>query len=211
MYAWIADLSRPTQDIRQCLLYDSPAPNARLIGVEYMIIPALFATIADPDERRLWHSHVFEAKSGMLVMPQPATSVTPAALWRQAETAEMAEVTHLYGKAYHLWQADRGDALPLGPPALVTSFTDHAQLAAAGGAVEAAMDSRDARFGTDWRANAEARKGLEEMVVHPGESLRVDTRACFVSIPAGIRPRSPGFALMQKSTDADHVWKVKET
>ena len=51
------------------MLYDSPAKNARLIGVEYMISPRLFATL-DAEEKRLWHSHVFEVKSGMLVMPQ---------------------------------------------------------------------------------------------------------------------------------------------
>jgi len=33
-----------------------------------MITPDLYATL-DQKERRLWHSHVFEVKSGMLIMP----------------------------------------------------------------------------------------------------------------------------------------------
>jgi hypothetical protein len=57
-----------TQDMRQCILYDGPGPDARLIGVEYMITPVLYETLSQ-EERRLWHSHVYEVKSGMLIMP----------------------------------------------------------------------------------------------------------------------------------------------
>ncbi|EME85729.1 uncharacterized protein MYCFIDRAFT_101627, partial [Pseudocercospora fijiensis CIRAD86] len=73
------------EDVRQCILNDSPAPNARLIG----------------------HSHVFEVKSGMLIMPAPAA--VPNAVWEKAENAEMEDVVHLYGKVFQLWQVDRGD------------------------------------------------------------------------------------------------------
>lgn len=33
--------SHLNQDVRQCLLYDSPEKGARLLGVEYMITPKL--------------------------------------------------------------------------------------------------------------------------------------------------------------------------
>jgi hypothetical protein len=33
------------EDVRQCLLYDSPHANARLIGVEYMIKPHLYENL----------------------------------------------------------------------------------------------------------------------------------------------------------------------
>lgn len=65
-------------EVRQCILYDQAGPGARIIGVEYMITPRLYGTL-DRTERRLWHSHVFEVRSGMLIMPQPAGSVIPAA------------------------------------------------------------------------------------------------------------------------------------
>lgn len=104
------------EDVRQCILYDSPGPNAKLIGVEYMVTPRIYETL-DSDERKLWHSHVFEVKSGMLIMPTPAGS--PNAAWEVAETEEMKEVVHLYGKVFHLWQTDRGDKLPLGKPELM--------------------------------------------------------------------------------------------
>ena len=55
------------EDVRQCILYDSDKPNARLIGIEYMVTPRIYETL-DQEERKLWHSHVFEVKSGMLVM-----------------------------------------------------------------------------------------------------------------------------------------------
>lgn len=150
--------------MRQCLLYDSPSPGARLIGIEYMIKPHLYETL-DREERRLWHSHVFEVKSGMLVMPQPSALV-PQALWDKAETAEMEQVVELYGKVYHLWQVDRGDKLPLGEPQLMTSLTKADQLPG----LEKAMDERDKRFpGCRWREKRAIRKDIEEPPIHPGK------------------------------------------
>ena len=53
---------------------------------EYMISPKLYETL-DAEEQKLWHSHVFEVKSGMLIMPRP-TGV-PEAAWEVAENKEM--------------------------------------------------------------------------------------------------------------------------
>ncbi|KAK4139397.1 uncharacterized protein C8A04DRAFT_40749 [Dichotomopilus funicola] len=160
-----------TEDVRQCLLYDSPSPGARLIGIEYMIKPHLYESLPQ-EERRLWHSHVFEVKSGMLVMPQPSAFV-PQGAWEKAETAEMEEVIKLYGKVYHLWQVDRGDRLPLGEPQLMTSITAADQVP---GLAER-MDHRDKGFsGCDWRAKQEARKGIGEPEVHPDADYTWKTR-----------------------------------
>ena len=54
-----------------------------------MISAALYQTLST-DERKLWHSHVFEVKSGMLVMPGPAG--LPNGVWEVAETKEMEQV-----------------------------------------------------------------------------------------------------------------------
>jgi ABC-type sulfate transport system substrate-binding protein len=43
-------------DVRQCLIYDSAAKNARLIGVEYMITRELYEGL-EPEEQKMWHSH----------------------------------------------------------------------------------------------------------------------------------------------------------
>ncbi|KFA79803.1 hypothetical protein S40288_00751 [Stachybotrys chartarum IBT 40288] len=145
-------------EVRQCLLYDSPDRGARLIGIEYMITANLYATLP-AEERRLWHSHVYEVKSGMLVMPN---SAVPAAAWELAENREMEQVVRLYGKVYHLWQTDRGDRLPLGEPKLMTSFTADGQFD-----FEKHVGERDRRLGTDYARKREARKDIEAPEVHP--------------------------------------------
>ena len=152
------------EDVRQCILYDSPGPNARLIGVEYMITPRLYEKL-DADERKLWHSHVFEVKSGMLIMPTP-TGV-PDAVWEKAENAEMEEVIHLYGKVYNLWQVDRGDLLPLGEPQLMTSFIARDQFD-----FDRVVGERDRRFGVDAKKKAKGREYISEPVVHPDADAR---------------------------------------
>ncbi|KAF8152200.1 hypothetical protein B0H34DRAFT_800683 [Crassisporium funariophilum] len=148
------------EDVRQCLLYDSPEKNARLIGVEYMVSPELYETL-DPAERRLWHSHVFEVKSGMLIMPKPA--LIPEAVWELAENKEMEKVIQLYGKTYSLWQVDRGDKLPLGEPRLMASITHEDQVPDFHGMVT----ERDIRFGSDYMRKREVRKLIPDPEVHP--------------------------------------------
>ena len=126
-----------------------------------MITPKLYDTL-DEDERKLWHSHVFEVKSGMLIMPKPRA--VPNAVWQAAETKEMEKVIELYGKVYHLWQVDRGDKLPLGPPRLMTSYTADDQLD-----FGRLLSERDERFGADGQEKAEARKYIVEPQIHPGK------------------------------------------
>ncbi|KAI1114999.1 DUF1264-domain-containing protein [Nemania sp. NC0429] len=157
------------KDVRQCLIYDSPGPNARIIGIEYMITPKLYEGLP-AEERRLWHSHVYEVKSGMLTMPGPTAPGLQQA-WEAAETREMRHVIGLYGKVYHLWQTDRGDALPLGEPKLMTSFTADGQLD-----FDEAVGERDRRFGTDWRRKKELRKDIEDPRIHEDADVAWKTK-----------------------------------
>lgn len=155
--------------MRQCLIYDSPKTNARLIGVEYMVTPRVFATLPS-EERKLWHTHEFEVKSGMLIMPAPAAM--PAAAWEKAETAEMQDIIPLYGKSYHFWQVDRGDPVPMGVPQLMGSFTSVESVDAVSAAnakgLDGLLQDRDQRFGVDYREKAEKREGIEAVEKHPG-------------------------------------------
>ncbi|KAK8049183.1 Oil body-associated protein 1A [Apiospora phragmitis] len=152
--------SHLTSDVRQCILYDGPGPDAKLIGIEYMVTPKIYETLP-AKERKLWHSHVFEVRSGMLIMPGP-TAPGAQQVWEAAETAEMKEVVHLYGKVYHLWQTDRGDALPLGEPKLMTSFTEDGQFD-----FDKVVGDRDRRFGVDYKQKREIRKdAVPEPKVH---------------------------------------------
>ncbi|PYI08966.1 DUF1264-domain-containing protein, partial [Aspergillus sclerotiicarbonarius CBS 121057] len=109
--------SHITEDIRQCLIYSTPHATSPLIGIEYMITPKLFSTLP-PEEKSLWHTHIYEVRSGMLIMPKPSpssshttpspSSLVPDTAWEAAETAEMRDILPLYGKTYHFWQVDRG-------------------------------------------------------------------------------------------------------
>lgn len=128
-----------------------------------MITPRLYETLPH-EERRLWHSHVYEVKSGMLVMPN---RVVPEALWEVAENKEMEQVVKLYGKVYHLWQTDKGHTLPLGEPQLMTSFTADGQFD-----FEKHVGERDKKLGTDYRRKAEARQSIQTPEVHPGDLAR---------------------------------------
>ncbi|CAF1430048.1 unnamed protein product [Adineta ricciae] len=110
--------SHINQDVRQCVIYDSDRPDARLIGVEYIISEELFNQLP-AEEKKLWHSHVYEVKSGTLVTPGVPDV---------AEREVMKELIHTYGKTFHTWQIDRGDPLPLGVPQLMMAFNQDGQL-----------------------------------------------------------------------------------
>ncbi|KAL4915669.1 hypothetical protein BDW62DRAFT_219227 [Aspergillus aurantiobrunneus] len=154
-----------TEDLRQCLIYDSPAKTARLIGVEYMVSPRLFETLP-PEERKLWHTHEYEVKSGMLIMPTPRGM--PNSAWEAAETAEMRDIAPVYGKTYHFWQVDRGDPVPMGEPQLMLSFTGDEKV---NGAVEGGLGElvrqRDETFGVDTKSKAEKRRDIPGVEKHP--------------------------------------------
>lgn len=144
--------------LRQCLIYDSPEKDARLIGVEYMIPKHVYLTLPD-DEKKLWHSHDFEVKSGMLVLPKPQGADPEE--WEKAETEAMKEVVGLYGKTWHFWQIDRGDQLPLGHPVLMGSLTESTQLD-----LDPALLDRNARFHVDHKTKAKNRNGIGHHDVH---------------------------------------------
>ncbi|KAI3924012.1 hypothetical protein MKW92_027483 [Papaver armeniacum] len=106
------------EEMRQCLIYDSPEPHARLIGLEYIVSENLFLTLPD-NEKPLWHSHEYEVKSGVLFMPG-----VPGPIQRQ----DLDKVAKTYGKTIHFWQVDKGDAFPLGLPQIMMALTRDGQL-----------------------------------------------------------------------------------
>lgn len=107
-----------SEDLRQCVIYDSDKANARLIGIEYIISEDLFKKLPE-DERKYWHSHVCEIKTGVLIAPNVP---------KIAEHEVMKKLINTYGKTIHTWQIDRGDVLPLGEPQLMMSFTKPEQI-----------------------------------------------------------------------------------
>lgn len=130
-----------------------------------MIPKSVYLTLP-PSEQTLWHSHEYEVKSGMLVLPTPATHNHSGAArdkWEALETEAMKEVVGLYGKTWHFWQVDRGDELPLGRPVLMGSLTRDGQVD-----LDEALRGRNERFGVDHRKKAEVRRGIEVPGVEGG-------------------------------------------
>ena len=138
-------------DLHQCVIFDSNRPGARLIGIEYIISEDRFRRLPE-DEKRLWHSHHYEVKSGILVAP---------GIPELAERAYFQDLVTTYGKTFHTWQYDRDD-FPYGIPQLMMGFT------ADGQADEALLADRDRRLGISTRRRRESRAGIPMPQVLPG-------------------------------------------
>jgi hypothetical protein len=109
--------SHLSDEVLQCVIYDSNKPGARLIGVEYIVSAKIFESLPS-EEKKLWHSHNYEVKSGVLTAPGMADA---------AEKDLMKVLIGTYGKTWHTWQVDRGDKLPMGIPQLMMAFTADGQ------------------------------------------------------------------------------------
>jgi hypothetical protein len=132
-------------DFRQCLIYDSDKQDAKLIGIEYIISAKLFNQLPE-DEKKLWHSHVYEVTSGTLVAPRVPTV---------AEKSMLKDLIKTYGKTWHTWQVDK-HSLPLGEPKLMMAFTEDGQLN------PALLEARDQRLGI---STADARKNRADLPI----------------------------------------------
>jgi len=144
-------VTRVNEDVMQALIYDGNGSDAKLMGVEYIISARLFATLPE-DEKKLWHSHDYEVKSGSLVAP---------GLPQVAEKQLMEQVVSTYGKTWHTWHTDRDKELPYGIPALMMGFTADGQL-------DPALEkARDDRLGVDTQAIRRSRESIPQPTVDP--------------------------------------------
>jgi hypothetical protein len=106
------------EDLTQCIIFDGNDKTSKLMGVEYIISRNAFQTLS-AEERKLWHSHAYEVKSGELIAP---------GIPRAAEHAFMEKVASTYGKTWHTWNTDGGRTLPTGHPLLMMGFTADGQI-----------------------------------------------------------------------------------
>jgi hypothetical protein len=97
--------------IAQCLLYDGTGPDARLIGVEYLVSGEVYKKMT-PEEQAYWHDHKYEVDAGLL------KSLTQTG---EDEKATLAKVRTLYGKIFHTWST--GKTYPQGPARLFWAVT----------------------------------------------------------------------------------------
>lgn len=163
----------------QCVIYDGNVADAKLMGVEYIISPELFAQLP-AGEKRLWHSHAHEVKSGQLVAPGiPAT----------AEHALMVKLANTYGKTWHTWHTDQDKQLPLGVPQLMMGFT------ADGQADPAMVEQRNRRMGIDTAQKRAERADISVQPVLKGADAWRQGDAVQLRDPTGrehiMQPRTP--------------------
>ena len=98
-------------DVSQCILYDGTGPDARLIGIEYLVSDALYQKMP-AEEKLYWHDHKYEVDAGLL---KSLTQSGPE------EEKTMQAIRPLWGKVFHTWAT--GKVYPTGPPKLFWAVT----------------------------------------------------------------------------------------
>src|SRR5688500_15170559 len=111
-------VSQLNEDVHQAIVYDGNGEDAKIMGVEYIISEKIFKQL-DSEEKKLWHSHHYEVKSGTLVAPGIPESV---------EHELMEKLVSTYGKTIHTWHTDQKRQLPIGSPMIMMGFTKDGQL-----------------------------------------------------------------------------------
>jgi hypothetical protein len=145
------------EQIFQCLLFDSRAKNAKLLGVEYIISDERYRMLP-AEEKKFWHPHSYEVLGGGLIAP---------GMDDEAERSFMKGVLTTWGKAWHTWPDPRTD-VPIGEPLLIWSLTGDGQVN------EQIVATRDREFGVSTGAiGARRRKeiGYEAPRVAPPASV----------------------------------------
>jgi hypothetical protein len=164
------------EDFKQCVIFDGNGESARIMGVEYIVSEKLFQTLP-AEERKLWHSHIHEVKSGTLIAP---------GIPDIAEHELMEKLVSTYGKTWHTWHTDNpANSLPLGHPMLMMGFTADGQLR------PELTAARDQRFGISTAQKRQNRADIPAPAKQPGadswemgEALQLD----LVPAAAGTHP-----------------------
>lgn len=141
-----------SEEMIQCVIFDGNGEQAKLMGVEYIVSGALFAKLT-AEEKKLWHSHVHEVRSGQLIAP---------GIPEVAEHEFVEKIAGTYGKTWHTWHTDKDLQLPLGSPLLMMGFTQDGQ------ANEQMVAGRDQRFGISSAENRSKRADIAYPPVDPG-------------------------------------------
>lgn len=127
-------------DVFQCVLFDGTGPDAKLIGVEYIISDAAYRKLPD-EEKKYWHPHTYEVLGGGLIAP----GMDP-----KAEMDVMEIVLTTWGKAWHTWPTPSED-VPTGEPMLIWSLMGDGQVD------KDLLAKRDEQFKIDTKKLCEAR------------------------------------------------------
>ena len=144
-------VSQLNEDVHQAIIYDGNGEDAKIMGIEYIVSERLFKTLP-AEEKKLWHSHHFEVKSGSLIAP---------GIPDIAEHELMEKLVSTYGKTIHTWHTDQQQTLPLGSPMIMMGFTKEGQLN------PALLADRDKRFNISTAEKKKQREDIPMPAVDP--------------------------------------------
>lgn len=136
------------EDMYQAIIFDGNGKDAKIMGIEYIISESLFRTLP-AEEKKLWHSHQYEVKSGTLIAPGIPQAV---------EHELMKKLVSTYGKTIHTWHTDQERSLPVGSPMIMMGFTKDGQLH------PHLIEERDKRFGV---STSKIRKARADIIAPP--------------------------------------------
>jgi hypothetical protein len=138
-------------DLYQAIIFDGNGRDAKIMGIEYIITEKLFKTLPE-DEKKLWHSHHYEVKSGSLIAP---------GIPEAAEHALMEKLVSTYGKTIHTWHTDQERSLPVGSPMIMMGFTKDGQVH------PKLIEERDKRFNVSTAEKKKKREDIPMPTVDP--------------------------------------------
>jgi hypothetical protein len=144
-------VSQLNEDVYQAIIYDGNGDDAKIMGVEYIISERLFKTL-DDEEKKLWHSHHHEVKSGTLIAP---------GIPEVAEHELMEKLVATYGKTIHTWHTDQQRELPVGSPMIMMGFTKDGQIE------PRLLKERDERFEISTEEKRKSREDIALPAVDP--------------------------------------------
>jgi hypothetical protein len=91
----------------ECALYDGDGPDARLVGAETVVPPAMYRSF-DSAEQKLWHYHRVEI---------PKLHASTPGLTKEQSDKLIASLMETYGKVWILWDP-MTSTLPVGQPSV---------------------------------------------------------------------------------------------
>lgn len=97
-----------TGGVIECQLYDSDAPDARLVGIETIVPDKVWATFP-PTEQALWHYHKDELAKIHATLP----GLSP-----DEQKKVIASILQTYGKVWIIWDP-LANPSPVGQPTVV--------------------------------------------------------------------------------------------
>ncbi len=103
---------KPVSGMIECQLYDSDAPDARLVGIETVVEAATYAKFSAA-EKRLWHYHKTE-------IPLVSARLPDLSPEEAAKVVKSLEET--YGKIYLIWDPG-SQTTPTGNPSITVLKT----------------------------------------------------------------------------------------